>query len=242
MLGITIDNVSKCINCSRPVIFLLAVFNIFTLSCCTQVNLVPPAKTSSYTATNLQKLNILVFDPVISLKNVANDKPLNPDKIPVSLKSLETEVSRRLKQQLIDKKIEFSMLPELTNKEDLIYLCNNIKRYNKALISSFKSKDEALPYLRELKNKCGYDAIAIVVVRVNVGKNIFFDPIISGMILPQTHTTEIKIAFVSLISGQHLWSNEVFLRSLPNETILQESLDLLFNDKIFNSGGCQWLI
>ena len=106
-------------------------------------------------------------------------------------------------------------------------LLERLKQNYHILASSFKDKTELLPYLQKLHNISGADMACMITLKVKAGKGAGYSPLNGGM-WQGTSSSNFKVVFLSLSTGEHLWRNEVYVRNLPTDEVISESMGLLF--------------
>lgn len=106
------------------------------------------------------------------------------------------------------------------------------------LASFYRSKQELIPVLQELQEVSGASAAFVQTLRVKVGMGGGWDPY-TGQIWQGTSSSDVKVALISLRTGEHLWANEVFVRCLPYGARFAEAVRLLFEEPSPKSGRHQ---
>lgn len=97
------------------------------------------------------------------------------------------------------------------------------------LASPFKDKTELLPGLQQLQGASGADLACLITLKVKGGRGAGYNPL-NGSMSQATSSSSFKVVILSLSTGEILWKNEVYVRKLPTDQVITESIGLLFHE------------
>lgn len=104
-----------------------------------------------------------------------------------------------------------------------------IRSHYQLLVGPRRDKAVALPALREIAANAGTTLAIVPLVVVRVGGGGGYDGN-SGAIWTATSSTSVRLALVSLETGDRLWFREAFMRSAANDRDLARALDVAFRE------------
>lgn len=117
-----------------------------------------------------------------------------------------------------------------TNKVELVRVLAELDKKQAILMRKTPRSPELVAQLRMLACLTGAKAILLQKVRVKLGVGGGWDPN-SGAIWQSTSSTSIRVALVSLLTGDILWGKEAFIRALPSDSRFSETIQQIYSDK-----------
>jgi len=120
---------------------------------------------------------------------------------------------------------DFKAIPG-TQMENLLAA---LKNQHRVLASHYKDKGETIPLLIQLSDVSGASLACVLSLRVKIGQDAFYDPL-TGRAGESPNSADYKVALVDVRNAQHVWRNEVYVRSLPNNGEIANIMELLFQD------------
>jgi len=178
---------------------------------------------------NILNMSLLIVEPIVSFVNVNTNEAVETDTMADESRFIQTSITQLIKNNLIEKKVRSVRTTEMLKNEKVSEISEGLKAHSKALLSAFRSKNEALPLLNKL-NEIEYDAIVISKMVIKIGSSGYIIPIPEAgtMVRGSTHTLDTKIVVISLKTGEQLWTNEAFMRGQLSTEALQEVFSSLF--------------
>lgn len=180
--------------------------------------------------------SVFLFPPHLSYERVENETALPPDEYGADETSLL--LISTTKRKLIEKGMRILTSESISEdkRAKMVPILKKLENKYRVLASYYKSKKEVMPLLQKLKKISDASIACVQLLRVKVGSGPMWDPV-SGQVRPGTSSSDVRIVLISLFTGEHLWANEVFVRSLPSDKPFSNALEMLFEESSDQKGG-----
>jgi len=168
---------------------------------------------------------VFLLPAQVTYQRVDTEEPLPPPNLgEISREALLTSIVERA---LANKGLEVIALDKLSESQQIQIraVIESLKEKRQILASSYKDKGEVVPLLQQLHILSGAHLVCVSTLLVKVGKAGYYIP--QGSMWQGTSSSAFKVALVSLSTGEHLWRNEVYVRKLPNDRTVNDSMTLL---------------
>lgn len=182
--------------------------------------------------TIASKGGIFLLPPRVSYERVENGETFDGD-VEYFAQSPGREVllSSRVEKALSEKSMQIIDSKQVSTHSDDTNggLLARLKQNHSILASSFKDKTELLPSLKRLQSVSGAELACLITLKVKAGSGPGYNPL-NGTMSQATSSSSFKVVILSLSTGEHLWINEVYVRNLPTDQVISESIGLLFQE------------
>lgn len=139
------------------------------------------------------------------------------------------QLDRRLRERLVAKGVSVVQVADLSPdaRAEVDRNLADLRPRVLRLIGVGKNKEQFLPALAALGRATGAELACVPVFYAKVGKPGGYDGN-SGAIWTTTSSTSVRVAVISLATGERVWFREAFMRSLAQEHDLDRAVGVLF--------------
>ena len=171
--------------------------------------------------------SVVVLTPLLSFKqadsNDVSDHYTNLTK--------ESSIKGIVEKMLTNKGLSVVSVTSLgkSKRTRINPLLNHLVKNRPILASRFQDKNDFIATLNDLQDLSGAVYLCVVLLDVDLGHFWGMDPIlITKNVWETTHSSDLKIAMLSLQHGKHVWRNEVYVRALPTDEMVTQWVETLF--------------
>jgi len=173
--------------------------------------------------------NVFILKPLVIYENAYNEERIY---------DVEDEKIGKVVDQAYDESLEtlvalgsdpiiFASLSD-SQETAIENQIKDLQKNTEVLIKRWKDKSKYLEDFNSISKVSGCDALLVVVIRVKMGSNASWDPILTGKIVPTTSTTMVKSVLIDLSTGDISWFGSSIAREMPNKANLKSCFKVLF--------------
>jgi len=217
-------------NLKRSWLFcLLALFAVLSGCAGTQSILTPQSYIGNKDVVTPYWNTVYLLTPKVTFEDVRTERDLS-DQYYSNAKATSKNLVEVSGSAILQKGFRFLQENNLTldQKIELNEVLLALGNQPEDFLKKGKDKGVFLPNLQKLHNVIGTEALMVQILKIKVGGGSFWDPL-TGIVTPGTSTSHILAFLVDVKTGEVVWRNEVFFRTLPETEILNKSLEILFS-------------